>query len=154
MTPRKHLILLKKSGAFAFQLVSLPTTKSRHFGGDIDGSRGGKTSKFLHLEVAESRREKTHETEQLHPVPDPDQQRQAQRQALQTHRWWWVSFPGARADRHAAQGRGKSGGRGRAINYWIKDRHQIYMLVVYLKAKKDDLSDKETAILRELVKEL
>jgi len=33
-------------------------------------------------------------------------------------------------------------------------RHQIYMLVVYPKSKKDDLSDKETAILRELVKEL
>ena len=53
----------------------------------------------------------------------------------------------------AAQGRGKSGGV-RAIYYWIKDRHQIYMLVVYPKSKKDDLSDKETAILRELVKEL
>jgi hypothetical protein len=53
--------------------------------------------------------------------------------------------------RHAA--RGKSGGV-RAIYYWIKDRHQIYMLVVYPKSKKDDLSDKETAILRELVKEL
>ena len=55
--------------------------------------------------------------------------------------------------RHAVQGRGKSGGV-RAIYYWIKDRHQIYMLVVYPKSKKDDLSDKETAILRELVKEL
>ena len=84
MTPRKPLILLKKSGAFAFQLVSRPTTKSRHFGGEIDGSRGGKTSKFLHLEVAESRREKTHETEQLHPVPDPDQQRQGQLQRAAT----------------------------------------------------------------------
>ena len=42
MTPVKPLILLKKSGAFAFQLVSRPTTKSRHFGGEIDGSRGGK----------------------------------------------------------------------------------------------------------------
>ena len=60
---------------------------------------------------------------------------------------------GIRKVRHAAQGRGKSGGV-RAIYYWIKDRHQIYMLVVYPKSKKDDLSDKETAILRELVKEL
>jgi hypothetical protein len=42
----------------------------------------------------------------------------------------------------------------RAICYWVKDKHQIYMLVVYPKSKKDDLSDKETAILRELVKEL
>jgi len=55
--------------------------------------------------------------------------------------------------RPAAQARGKSGGV-RDIYYWIKDRHQIYMLVVYPKSKKDDLSDKETAILRELVKEL
>ena len=34
------------------------------------------------------------------------------------------------------------------------NRYQIYMLVVYPKTKKDDLSDQETAILRELVKEL
>ena len=40
------------------------------------------------------------------------------------------------------------------IDEWIKLRQQIYMLVVYPKSKKDDLSDKETAILRELVKEL
>ena len=51
---------------------------------------------------------------------------------------------GIRKVRHSAQGRGKSGGV----------RHQIYMLVVYPMSKKDDLSDKETAILRELVKEL
>lgn len=60
---------------------------------------------------------------------------------------------GIRKVRHAVQGRGKSGGV-RAIYYWIKDRHQIYMLVVYPKSSKDDLSDRETAILRDLVKEL
>jgi hypothetical protein len=60
---------------------------------------------------------------------------------------------GIRKVRHAVQGRGKSGGV-RAVYYWIKDRHQIYMLLVYPKSKKDDLSDQETAILRELVKEL
>lgn len=60
---------------------------------------------------------------------------------------------GIRKVRHAVQGRGKSGGV-RAIYYWVKDRYQIYMLVVYPKSKKDDLSDQETAILRELVKEL
>jgi hypothetical protein len=49
--------------------------------------------------------------------------------------------------------RGKSGGI-RAIDYGIKDRHQIYMLVVYPKSRKDDLSDRETAILRDPVKEL
>lgn len=60
---------------------------------------------------------------------------------------------GIRKVRHAVQGRGKSAGV-RAIYYWIKDRQQVYMLVVYPKSKKDDLSDKETAILRDLVKEL
>jgi hypothetical protein len=49
---------------------------------------------------------------------------------------------GIRKLRHAIQGRGKSGGV-RAIYYWVKDDHQIY-----------NLTDKEVAILRELVKEL
>lgn len=60
---------------------------------------------------------------------------------------------GIRKLRYALPGRGKSGGI-RIIYYWIKDRHQIYMLVAYPKSKKDDLSEKETALLRELVKEL
>ena len=60
---------------------------------------------------------------------------------------------GIRKLRYAAQGRGKSGGV-RVIYYWVKDNHQIFMLVVYPKSKKDNLTDKETAILREFVKEL
>ena len=60
---------------------------------------------------------------------------------------------GIRKLRHAMQGRGKSGGV-RVIYYWLKDNHQIYLLVVYPKSKKDTLTDKETAILRDLVKEL
>ena len=60
---------------------------------------------------------------------------------------------GIRKLRYAAQGRGKSGGI-RAIYYWIRDDHQIYMLVAYPKSKKDNLTDQETAILREFVKEL
>ena len=60
---------------------------------------------------------------------------------------------GVRKLRFAVQGRGKSGGV-RVIYYWIKDKHLIYMLLIYSKSKKDDLTDKETAILRELVKEL
>ena len=60
---------------------------------------------------------------------------------------------GIRKMRYAAQGRGKSGGV-RVIYYWIKENHQIYMLVVYPKSKKDTLSDRETAILHEFVKEL
>lgn len=60
---------------------------------------------------------------------------------------------GIRKLRHALPGRGKSGGV-RAIYYWIKDDHQIYMLLIYPKSKKDTLTDQETALLRELVKEL
>jgi hypothetical protein len=60
---------------------------------------------------------------------------------------------GIRKLRHAMQGRGKSGGV-RVIYYWLKEDHQIYMLVVYPEAKKDDLTDKELGILRNLVKEL
>ena len=60
---------------------------------------------------------------------------------------------GIRKLRFALSGRGKSGGV-RAIYYWRKDYHQIYMLVIYQKSKKDDLTDKETAMLREFVKEL
>lgn len=60
---------------------------------------------------------------------------------------------GIRKVRHALPGRGKSGGV-RAIYYWIKDKHLIYRLVIYPKSEKDNLSDKETAILRALVKEL
>jgi hypothetical protein len=60
---------------------------------------------------------------------------------------------GIRKLRHALRGRGKRGGV-RVIYYWAKDRHQIYLLVIYPKSQKDDLSDKETAILRELIKGL
>lgn len=60
---------------------------------------------------------------------------------------------GIRKLRYGVQGRGKSGGI-RVIYYWVKDNHLIYMLVAYPKSKKDDLTDKETAILREFVKEL
>ena len=60
---------------------------------------------------------------------------------------------GIRKLRHALPGRGKSGGV-RAIYYWIRDDHQIYMLLIYPKSKKDNLTDQETAVLREFVKEL
>jgi hypothetical protein len=60
---------------------------------------------------------------------------------------------GIRKLRYAAQGRGKSGGI-RVIYYWIKDNQQIYLLVAYPKSKKDDLTDKETTVLRRYVKEL
>jgi hypothetical protein len=60
---------------------------------------------------------------------------------------------GIRKIRYSTQGRGKSGGV-RVIYYWVRDDHLIYMLVVYLKSKKDTLTDKEVAVLRDFVKEL
>ncbi|KQM78382.1 type II toxin-antitoxin system RelE/ParE family toxin [Xylophilus sp. Leaf220] len=60
---------------------------------------------------------------------------------------------GLRKMRYGLQGRGKSGGV-RAIYYWISEDDRIYMLVMYPKSEKDDLSASETAILRKLVKEL
>ena len=60
---------------------------------------------------------------------------------------------GIRKLRHALPGRGKSGGV-RIIYYWIQDAHQIYLLLIYSKSRKDNLTDQETALLRQLVKEL
>ncbi len=60
---------------------------------------------------------------------------------------------GIRKIRYPIVGRGKSGGI-RAIYYWVKDNQQIYMLLIYPKSKKDTLTEKEVAVLRELVKEL
>ncbi len=48
---------------------------------------------------------------------------------------------------------GKSGGI-RVIYYWITEDDQFLMLVAYPKSTKDSLTDKETAILRKIVKEL
>jgi hypothetical protein len=60
---------------------------------------------------------------------------------------------GIRKLRFALRGRGKRGGV-RVIHYWIREAHQIYMLLIYPKSKKDELTDRETALLREFVKEL
>jgi hypothetical protein len=60
---------------------------------------------------------------------------------------------GIRKLRFALPGTGKSGGT-RIIYYWIRGRHQIFLLMAYPKSSKDDLSDKEVAILRNFVKEL
>jgi hypothetical protein len=60
---------------------------------------------------------------------------------------------GIRKFRHALPGKGKSGGI-RVIYYWITKENQILMLLAYPKSKKDNLTDRETAILRNLVKEL
>ena len=60
---------------------------------------------------------------------------------------------GIRKLRWKRAGTGKSGGI-RVIYYWITEDDQILMLVAYPKSVKDNLSDKETALLRKLVKEL
>jgi hypothetical protein len=60
---------------------------------------------------------------------------------------------GIRKLRFAVQGRGKSAGV-RVIYYWLKDEFQIYLLLAYPKSAKDSLTDKEVALLYDLVKEL
>lgn len=60
---------------------------------------------------------------------------------------------GGRKLRWKRAGTGKSGGI-RVIYYWISEDNQIFMLVAYPKSVKDTLTDTETAILRNLVKEL
>ena len=60
---------------------------------------------------------------------------------------------GIRKLRYGLPGKGKSGGV-RVIYYWLKDNGQIYMLLIYPKSKKDNLTDRETSILRDLIKEL
>lgn len=60
---------------------------------------------------------------------------------------------GIRKLRWKRAGTGKSGGI-RVIYYWVTEDDQILMLVAYPKSVKDNLTAKETAILRDLVKEL
>ena len=60
---------------------------------------------------------------------------------------------GIRKLRWKRAGTGKSGGI-RVIYYWLTEDNQVLMLVAYPKSVKDNLTDKETAILHNLVKEL
>jgi hypothetical protein len=60
---------------------------------------------------------------------------------------------GIRKLRFGLQGRGKSGGV-RTIYFWKKAADQIFMLVIYPKSVKDNLTLAETEILRAYVKEL
>ncbi len=60
---------------------------------------------------------------------------------------------GIRKLRWKRAGTGKRGGL-RVIYYWLSEDAQIFMLVVYPKNLKDNLTDKETALLRKLVKEI
>lgn len=60
---------------------------------------------------------------------------------------------GIRKFRWKRAGTGKRGGI-RVIYYWLMEDDQLFLLVAYPKNVKDNLTGKETAILRKLVKEL
>jgi hypothetical protein len=59
---------------------------------------------------------------------------------------------GLRKIRWAIKGRGKSGGI-RVIYYYVVPDDRLFMLAAYSKGAKEDLTDKEVAALRKLVKE-
>lgn len=60
---------------------------------------------------------------------------------------------GIRKLRFAIPGKGKRGGA-RLIYYWQTSKHKTYMLLAYVKAKKEDLEPAQKEILKSLVKEL
>jgi hypothetical protein len=60
---------------------------------------------------------------------------------------------GVRRIRWAARGKGKSGGV-RVIYYWIKADEQIFLLTLYGKGEKEDLSAAELKRIVKLVEEL
>jgi mRNA-degrading endonuclease RelE of RelBE toxin-antitoxin system len=59
---------------------------------------------------------------------------------------------GLRKLRWAATGRGKRGGA-RVIYYWYVEASRIYLLLVYVKNERDDLSPEQKRILKRLVAE-
>ena len=59
---------------------------------------------------------------------------------------------GLRKVRWGIKGKGKRGGL-RVIYYWDKKTESFYMLYIYFKSKKDDLSPDQLQILSQLVKE-
>ena len=60
---------------------------------------------------------------------------------------------GLRKLRLALPGRGKRGGA-RVIYYWQNDQERIFLILIYPKGAKEDLTPKEKIILKQLVKEL
>ena len=60
---------------------------------------------------------------------------------------------GVRKIRFALPGKGKRGGV-RVIYYWQKSKDSIFMLIAYVKSKKNTLTTEETTILKRLVKEI
>ncbi len=59
---------------------------------------------------------------------------------------------GLRKVRWGIKGKGKRGGL-RVIYYWDKKTESFYMLYIYFKSKKDDLSPDQLRLLSQLVKE-
>ena len=59
---------------------------------------------------------------------------------------------GLRKIRWSAPGRGKRGGV-RIIYYHVDARDRIYLLVIYTKSEKDDLSQDEMRVLRRLMED-
>jgi len=59
---------------------------------------------------------------------------------------------GLRKLRWGAGGRGKRGGV-RAIYYWHPGEQSLYMLLIYAKARQDDLTPAQLRVLRRLVRE-
>jgi mRNA-degrading endonuclease RelE of RelBE toxin-antitoxin system len=57
---------------------------------------------------------------------------------------------GLRKLRWRTPGRGKRGGV-RVIYYWVMSREEIWMLLAYAKAKKEDLSPQQLKLLRRIV---
>ena len=60
---------------------------------------------------------------------------------------------GIRKIRWGSEGRGKQGGN-RIIYYWLVAEDQIYLLTVYGKGVKDDLTSAELASWRQVVEEI
>ncbi len=59
---------------------------------------------------------------------------------------------GLRKLRWRIEGRGKSGGI-RVIYYYVTSDDKVFMLVAYDKSKKDDLTKKQLASLKKIVRE-
>lgn len=57
---------------------------------------------------------------------------------------------GLRKIRWSASGRGKRGGA-RVIYYYVDDQSQIWLLLIYAKNEKQDLSNAEMKVLKHLV---
>ncbi|WP_432697663.1 type II toxin-antitoxin system RelE/ParE family toxin [Marinobacterium sp. YM272] len=59
---------------------------------------------------------------------------------------------GCRKIRWAANNNGGKSGGIRVIYYWIKNDNQIFLLLAYEKSKQDNLTAKQKAVLKHLVK--